>query len=270
MKYLPDAAQLDALLAAVFCAGKAILEIRDRGAKYTNKQDGSPVTEADQLAETILLNAIHTQFPAIAVIAEEQAEAGKTPETGDTFFLVDPLDGTKEFIRGGTDFTVNIGLIHQEKPVFGIVYAPVDGRLFVGSDDGTAWQAIVDCRDENPQITKRQNLQVRPADRQSLVAVASRSHRDQATNNWLTKRQIEQVVSAGSSLKFCLLAAGEADVYPRFGPTMQWDTAAAHAVLNAAGGAVTMISGAAFTYGKSEQARPYLNPGFIAWGGWRG
>lgn len=270
MKYLPDATQLDALLTAVFEAGNTILEIRDRGTRHQTKGDGSPVTEADQRAEVILLTALSEQFPAIPVVAEEEAAAGNTPKTKDTFFLVDPLDGTKEFIRGGSDFTVNIGLIHQSEPVFGIVYAPVGGRLFVGFANQDAWQASADCQQERPQISNKKLLKVRPPAINELMAVASRSHRDEQTDAWLAQHEIKQVISAGSSIKFCLLAAGEADVYPRFGPTMEWDTAAAHAVLAAAGGTVTTISGAPFAYGKTEQERPYLNPGFIAWGGWRG
>lgn len=266
----PDSRQVDALLAAVFQAGKIIMEIRERGATQLIKGDGSPVTEADQQAEVILLAALAKHCPEIPVIAEEAAAAGKLPKIGNQFFLVDPLDGTKEFIRGGSDFTVNIGLIHNQIPVFGIVYAPVGGRLFVSQINGLAWQAIVNCQESNPTISNQQPLQVRTVYPQGPIAVASRSHRDQATNDWLKSHRIQHVIAAGSSLKFCLLAAGEADLYPRFGPTMEWDTAAAHAILNAAGGAVTGLSGEPFIYGKSKQEQPYLNPGFIAWGGWRG
>jgi 3'(2'),5'-bisphosphate nucleotidase len=261
--------QLSALLAAVFAAGRLILEVRAKGATKMTKGDGSPVTEADQGAEEILLTVLGAQFPDIPVIAEEAAAAGKLPQIEDRFFLVDPLDGTKEFIRGGSDFTVNIGLIENKVPVFGIVYAPFDGRLFVGGKEG-AWTANVDCQSKSPKVGAHKQIHVRVPDLANLSAVASRSHRDEQTNAWLSEHGIPDIVSAGSSIKFCLLAAGEADVYPRFGPTMEWDTAAAHAVLVAAGGKLTRIDGSAFTYGRANQVKPYLNPGFIAWGGWRG
>jgi len=260
--------QLNALLTAVFKAGRVIMAIRERGVKTLTKNDGSPVTLADQQAEVILLHAIHQQFPQIPIIAEEAAEAGKIPTIADRFFLVDPLDGTKEFIQSGTDFTVNIGLIEHGMPVFGIVYAPASGQLYVGETPNRAWQAHVDCLFA-PDTIAQQTLQVAQPDQQNIRAVASRSHRDEQTNNWLQARNIAQVVAAGSSIKFCVLARGDADVYPRFGPTMQWDTAAGHAVLLGAGGQVMGVDGQPFLYGKTTQERPFLNPGFIACGGWR-
>lgn len=260
----------DALIEAVHKAGREILRIRDVGVEKMIKGDGSPVTEADQRAEAILLTALEQAFPDIPVVAEEAAAAGNLPEDiGTQFFLVDPLDGTKEFIRGGSDFTVNIGLVDEGAPVFGIVYAPMDGRLFVGEGD-KGWQAQMPCEGDTPMVSNQQVLEIRDADPTHLEAVASRSHRDADTNNWLERHGVTEVVSAGSSIKFCLVAEGKADVYPRFGPTMEWDTAAAHAVLKAAGGKVTNIDGTPFLYGKQVQERPFLNPGFIAWGGYRG
>lgn len=262
--------ELEDLIAAVWRAGNVILDVREAGAEKMTKGDGSPVTEADQKAEEILLAALQSIYPDIPVVAEEAAAAGNLPgEIGARFFLVDPLDGTKEFIRGGSDFTVNIGLVENGMPTFGIVYAPMDGRLFVGDGD-TGWQAHLPCRADGPFVAEPNLLHIREPMIGNLEAVASRSHRDDATNEWLAKHNIEDVVSAGSSIKFCLVAEGRADVYPRFGPTMEWDTAAAHAVLNAAGGKVTNIDGSPFQYGKRAQERPFLNPGFIAWGGYRG
>ncbi len=260
-----SAKQIDQLLQSVFAAGRLILDVRRQGAKAVVKGDGSPVTIADQGAEDILLHALAERFPHIPVIAEEAADAGQLPDVTDVFFLVDPLDGTKEFIRGGTDFTVNIGLIKDKKPVFGIVYAPASGQLFVG-DGLTAWRALVDCTQETPQITQKQSIKVRRPDPNHVQAVASRSHRDAQTDRWLSKRGISDIVSAGSSIKFCLIAMGKADVYPRFGPTMQWDTAAAHAVLCGAGGTVCTLDGDPFVYGPRPQEKAYLNTGFIAWG----
>lgn len=262
--------QLDALIVAVHEAGREILRIRSLGAEKMIKGDGSPVTEADQNAEKILLVVLQNVFPDIPVVAEEAAAAGELPkDIGARFFLVDPLDGTKEFIRGGSDFTVNIGLVDNGVPVFGIVYAPMDGRLYVGARKA-GWMASMPCEDSPPNVANKHVLCIRDAIPAQLEAVASRSHRDDATNEWLAAHKISDVVSAGSSIKFCLVASGKADVYPRFGPTMEWDTAAAHAVLNAAGGKVTKIDGSPFLYGKRDQERPFLNPGFIAWGGYQG
>ncbi|PHR59231.1 MAG: 3'(2'),5'-bisphosphate nucleotidase [Robiginitomaculum sp.] len=259
-----NAQQLEALISSVLAAGRVILEIRENGFTAEVKSDGSPVTEADRQAEQILLQTLAEQFVDIPVIAEEQVAAGILPEPGDLFFLVDALDGTKEFVRGGCDFTVNIGLIEQGIPVFGIVYAPADGRIFVGAGANDAWQARINCREKNGNLKDKKLLQVMVADPQNLRAVASKSHRDEQTNDWLREHNIRDVVSAGSSIKFCLLATAEADIYPRFGPTCEWDTAAGHAVLQCAGGQVTRIDGSAFLYGKAEQEKPYLNPGFIA------
>ncbi len=262
-----NAQQLEALTTSVLAAGRVILDIRENGFAAEAKADGSPVTEADRQAEQVLLQTLGQQFPNIPVIAEEQVAAGILPEPGALFFLVDALDGTKEFVLGGCDFTVNIGLIERGVPVFGIVYAPADGRIFVGAGANDAWQARINCREEGGSLQDKKPLQVKAADPQNLRAIASKSHRDEQTNDWLREHNICNVVSAGSSIKFCLLATAEADIYPRFGPTCEWDTAAGHAVLQCAGGQVTRIDGTAFLYGKADQEKPYLNPGFVARGG---
>jgi 3'(2'),5'-bisphosphate nucleotidase len=192
------------------------------------------------------------------VISEEAAAAGRIPEVSQKFFLVDPLDGTKEFISKNGEFTVNIALVEDGVPVAGIVYAPALRRIFWGEKGNGAAQGSVD----NDVAGSWQPLAVRALPVDGATVVASRSHRDQATEDYLKTIKVKSLASAGSSLKFCLVAAAEADVYPRFGRTMEWDTAAGHAVLLAAGGKVMTVDGPALTYGK--RVRGYDNPGFIA------
>lgn len=236
-------------------AGQVIMDIYRRRPTIDIKADGSPVTEADKAAEAILLPAIAAAAPSIQIVSEENPMSHDSA-AGDQFFLVDPLDGTKEFIKTDANgaFTVNIGFIEGGVPVMGVVYAPALGRLFFGSADAGAFEiSSGNCRP----------IEVRKPDPAAIVAVASASHRDAATNRWLEDRGIKQTVSIGSSLKFCLVAAGEADVYPRYGPTMEWDTAAGDAVLRAAGGTVVADDGTPFCYGKSG----YRNDAFFAFGG---
>lgn len=241
---------------AVLEAGEAILNIRAKGFGVEEKGDTSPVTEADHAAEDILVKALKALVPDAVIVAEEMAAAGILPETlGSEFYLIDPLDGTKEFIRGGQDFTVNIGLIKNGAPIMGIVYAPAQNRLFTGVKGLGAFE-------ENTQNGEKNAIQVRQADENAIDAVASKSHRDEATNAFLEKFEINNLKSAGSSLKFCLVAAGEADIYPRFGPTMEWDTAAGQAVLEAAGGQTIHPDGSPYHYAKPE----FRNGPFIAIG----
>ena len=247
----------NALKPVVREAGAAIMAVYAKGAEADFKADGSPVTEADQAAEAVILAALVRLVPDILVISEENA-ASHALAAPPRFLLVDPLDGTKEFLKrdGQGAFTVNIGLIEQGVPVAGVVYAPALDRLFVG---------VVGVGAQEECAGAVRSIAVRRVPSNGPVAVASVSHRDALTNAWLAKRGIERTVSVGSSLKFCLLAAGEADVYPRFGPTMEWDTAAGDAVLRAAGGAVTRPDGEVFGYGKAD----YRNAAFVAWGGMR-
>jgi 3'(2'), 5'-bisphosphate nucleotidase len=223
------------------------------------KADQSPVTAADRAAEAAILAGLAAVAPGIPVVAEEEAAAGRVPELGARFFLVDPLDGTKEFIQRGTDFTVNIGLIENGSPTLGVVYAPARSTMYWG--DVAARQA---SRAELPPggtLGEARAINVRrPAT--PLCAVASKSHNTPETEAWLAAAQVGNRVSIGSSLKFVLVAAGEADVYPRPAPTMEWDTAAGDAVLRAAGGRVFDIDGKALKYGKPR----FFNPGFIATG----
>ena len=248
------AALIEALIDPVREAGAAILEIHARGVVAEVKSDGSPVTEADQAAEDILLAALSKIAPHITIISEENADSHALAAES-LFFLVDPLDGTKEFLRvdGQGAFTVNIGLVSEGVPVMGIVYAPALDRLFVGA-------LGIGAREMTGGVD--QAISVRSLPSTGAVAVASRSHRDDATNEWLQTYGIENTIATGSSLKFCLVAAGEADVYPRFGPTMEWDTAAGDAVLRAAGGGVFLPDGTLYPYGKPS----YRNGAFIACG----
>lgn len=229
-------------------AGAEIMKIYAGTIDVRNKGDQSPVTDADEAAEKIILQGLVNITPEIPVVAEESVNAKGAPTIeGEKFWLVDPLDGTKEFISRNGEFTVNIALIEQGQPVMGVVYAPAAGRLFFGVRAGEAY-----AQEQSPEgdWTEPHAIAARQTPLRDIVAVASRSHRDAETDAYLTGLPVGSLRSAGSSLKFCLVAAGEADIYPRFGPTMEWDTAAGHAVLAAAGGIVETPEGAPFTYGK--------------------
>lgn len=243
-------------------AGAAILEWRGRGVAVERKRDASPVTEADRAAEEIILAGLARALPDVPVISEEEAAAGVFPETGDRFLLVDPLDGTREFVAGRAEFTVNIALIETGRPVAGVVHAPATGAMAVA--DGDAGHDTTLRPGDSAEAATWRPLATRAVPGTGPVALASRSHRDAETDALLRGLGITEVTSAGSSFKFVVLARGEADIYPRFGRTMEWDTAAGHAVLAAAGGAVVTADGAELSYGK--RIKGYANPPFIAWG----
>jgi 3'(2'), 5'-bisphosphate nucleotidase len=229
---------------------------------HSEKDDGSPVTQADEIAEEIIVDGLRAAYPSIPVIAEEEAACGATPKLDDEFFLVDPLDGTKEFISRNGEFTVNIALIRNSAPVVGVVYAPALGKLYAGRRDHGATLSFVDGALHPSAPTK---IFARKTPKTGLVAVASRSHRTPETDEFLQTLGIAEFAMAGSSLKFCLIAEGLADVYPRLARTMEWDTAAGQAVLEAAGGEVVVHgSNAPLRYGKKD--RGFDNPHFIAWG----
>jgi 3'(2'), 5'-bisphosphate nucleotidase len=250
------AALVDQLAETAREAGAAILEVVQRGFEVESKHDTSPVTEADRAAELIILAALARAAPGIPVIAEEEVAAGRIPAHDDTYFLVDPLDGTKEFIRGGDDYTVNIGLIERGIPKLGVVFAPATGRLHGGCVGDGAW---LDEGQGRVQIATRPRGEI-------TTAVASKSHLNQATIDYLEAAVGNcGYVSVGSSLKFCIVAEGKADIYPRAAPTSEWDTAAGHAVLLAAGGLVDGPDGEALAYGK----RAFLNRAFVATSGWK-
>ena len=247
---------VDELAVAAREAGEAILEIVRRGFEVEAKHDTSPVTEADRAAELVILAALARAAPGVPVIAEEEVAAGRIPAHNDTYFLVDPLDGTKEFIRGGDDYTVNIGLIERGAPKLGVVYAPATARLHGGCVGEGAW--LDEGRGRIPISTRARG--------ELTTAVASKSHLNQATVDYLQAAVGNcGYVSVGSSLKFCILAEGKADIYPRAAPTSEWDTAAGHAVLLAAGGLVDGPDGEPLRYGK----RAFLNRAFVATSGWK-
>lgn len=245
-------------------AGKAIMEIYRRGCTSACKADNSPVTIADEQAERIILTHLQNDFPDIPVIAEESVAAGIIPQIGASFFLVDPLDGTREFIDRRPEFTVNIAYITDGHPVAGIVFAPALNIAFAGRN-GTAEKLFVD---DDFNVERRLPINVRLAKAQR-TALSSRSHDSPQTARFLAEQAISECRNIGSSLKFCLLAEGEADVYPRFTRTMEWDTAAGDAILRAAGGSTVTLDGRPLTYGKTRQAHDsdFANPDFISWGG---
>ena len=255
-------ALLDACVTAAREAGAEILKLVAAGFEIETKSDQSPVTVCDRAAERIILDALAIAAPGVPVIAEEEVAAGRIPAHGDIYFLVDPLDGTKEFVRGGDDYTVNIGLIVDGSPRLGVVFQPARDRL---------WGGIVGPESSNESGAFLEDLSGRIAIRtrelgEERAAVASKSHFNQATADYL-----EQAigacghVSVGSSLKFCIVAEGRADIYPRLSPTSEWDTAAGHAVLLAAGGRVDGLDGTPLAYGKTA----FLNRGFCATAGWQ-
>ena len=239
-------------------AGREIMAIYATDFSPRTKSDLTPVTAADEASERVILEGLARLDPQTPVISEEAAAGGRIPQVGETFYLVDPLDGTKEFVSRNGEFTVNIARIESGAPVVGVVYAPAIGRIFWGDATKGAAEGKI-ARDETIAWKK---LLVRPCPGDGAIVVASRSHRDSATDDYLKTVKVAKLVSAGSSLKFCLIAAGEADLYPRFGRTMEWDTAAGHAVLLAAGGKVLNNEGQPLSYGKRE--RGFDNPGFIA------
>lgn len=222
------------------------------------KSDDSPVTAADEAADAIISAGLRAAFPDMMLVTEEQAESHSAK--GDTFLIVDPLDGTKEFIHRRGDFTVNIALVENGVPTRGVVYAPAKGRMFYTQADG---QAVEETGNLSPDAIGPVNpIKVATSNNTALMVVASKSHRDQATDDYINKYSVQDMKSAGSSLKFCLVATGEADLYPRVGRTMEWDTAAGHAVLQGAGGKVVRFDDhTPLTYGKDG----YANPFFIAY-----
>jgi 3'(2'),5'-bisphosphate nucleotidase len=249
------------MIAAAIEAGRAAYAIYRGDFEVQTKPDESPVTAADHAAEQIILARLSQGAPGIPVVAEEQVAVGNVPPSAATFFLVDPVDGTKEFIQKRGDFTVNIALIRDGVPQLGVVYAPARSRLFAGdAAKGEAFRS--EQSPEDAGQAARTPIRTRQPAPNGLTVVASRSHRSPETDAWLTQVKVAELVSVGSSLKFCLVAAGEADLYPRLGPTMEWDTAAGHAVLSAAGGDVFNLDGSPFRYGKPG----FRNPFFIATG----
>ena len=237
-------------------AGKEIMQVyRSNDFGIDSKTDESPVTKADRKADDIISAGLKASFPEIALVTEEQAATHKV--TASTFFIVDPLDGTKEFIKRRGEFTVNIALVEDGIPTMGVVYAPSIGRLFYTNASG---QTVEEFGSHAVgQIGDTKALNVRTANNSALTVIASKSHRDEATNDYISRYNIEELTVAGSSLKFCLVASGEADFYPRLGRTMEWDTAAGHAVVLGAGGKVLHFdTHDTLTYGKDGFENPFF------------
>jgi 3'(2'),5'-bisphosphate nucleotidase len=257
---------LDRLTVAVLEAGDAALRIRSAGLAVEKKADASPVTPADREAEALIMKHLAAVAPRVPVIAEESAASGVVPDVDGEFFLVDPIDGTKDYVKGGPDFTVNIGLVRDRVPVAGIVFAPALGRLYLGSVDSGAFARSV--TKGTPGEARAIRIR-RLGEGAQVDVVASRSHRTAETDAYIARYEVGKLVEAGSSLKFCTVAEGRADLYPRLGRTMQWDTAAGDAVLRAAGGRVLTLAGAPLNYGPNGKAGlpAWENPWFVAVGG---
>lgn len=243
---------LDTLCRIAEAAGREILAVYEHGGETWQKDDASPLTEADLRADRAIRAGLEAHFPGVFILSEESRSAGEV--AGERFFLVDPLDGTKEFIKRNGEFTVNIALVEQGVPVASVVLAPALDELYFGAHGLGVWKR--DAAGLRPIKT------VPRVTGKPLRVIGSRSHGGERLEAWLADLQQEHTfVAAGSSLKFCRIAEGSADIYPRFGPTSQWDTAAAQCVLEVAGGAVTDLSGQPLRYGLD---RPILNPEFIA------
>ena len=247
---MDDEALLELAAGLALRAAEVILTIRARGFEVEHKLDRSVVTEADKAAEAIIAAGLRAAAPGIPVIAEEEMADGRFVEAPREFWLVDPLDGTREFTSGNDDFAVNIGLIRDGRPVLGVVGVPATGELFGGIVGQGAWK-----RHSGVQTVVSARL---PPD-EGVTVVASRHHgAGPELDAFLAGRTVAGMRNYGSSLKFCRLAEGIADLYPRFGRTMEWDTGAPQAVLEAAGGTVRMLDGAPLRYGKAGWDNPHF------------
>jgi 3'(2'), 5'-bisphosphate nucleotidase len=254
----------EALLSVTLTAARVQMAHFAAGVTVETKADHSPVTVADRESEDIILAGLARAAPGVPVVSEEAASVGRIPSTGDSFFLVDPLDGTKPFIRGSPQFTINIALIDMRRPIFGLVYSPAipDFYVTIGPNEvvaarlppSTAAKVLADCGLEP--------IRTRVPDPNALGALTSQTHVNSATQLFLEQYQVAESRAVSSSLKFGLMARGEADIYPRTAPTSEWDTAAGHAVLAAAGGTVTELDGQPLLYNKPG----FLKPAFVAWG----
>jgi 3'(2'),5'-bisphosphate nucleotidase len=243
-------------------AAVAVMAVYASDSHARRKPDKSPVCDADEYAEAIILERLAERLPSFPVLAEEAAANGKKTVAGTTFILVDPVDGTLEFLNHNGEFTINIGLIVDGAPLAGVVYAPALGQLWIGG--ATATSCTVAPGAALPPRGQRREIHVRAAPSEGLTALESRSHSDPETEAFLAQLPIRERRTAGSSLKFCAVAEGDADVYPRFGQTMEWDTAAGDAVLRAAGGIVLDGEHHPLRYGKA--GAQFRNGPFVAWG----
>ncbi len=255
------------LIAEIFAeialeAAVAVMAVYASDSHARRKPDKSPVCDADEYAEAIILRRLAERLPSFPVLAEEAAARGKKTVAGSTFILVDPVDGTREFLDHNGEFTINIALVADGAPLAGVVYAPALGQLWIGGAAATS--CTVAPGGALPPKAQRRKIHVRAAPSEGLTALASRSHCDAETEAFLAQLPIRERRTAGSSLKFCAVAEGDADVYPRFGQTMEWDTAAGDAVLRAAGGIVLDGERHPLRYGKA--GAQFRNGPFVAWG----
>ncbi len=245
-------------------AGDITLNYFDEGGGVFSqeKADGSPVTDADRLAEAHIIKELRAYFPDMPIIGEEAAASGETYrlEGQEHFWLIDPLDGTREFVAGSPDYTVNIALVKNQVPVLGVIYAPAHGEMYSAYGEGTAMRWLEDTGNEK-------SIRVRKAPRNGLIVMTSKNRAGEEINQYLEEQKVEKIIRKGSSLKICAVAAGKADLYPGFGETCEWDTAAGHAILKAAGGSIVDFeTGAELTYG--DKASGFSNPKFLAHSGY--
>lgn len=240
-------------------AGEMTLDYFDEGAAYKPdiKADGSPVTEADRKAEEYIIKELKDLFPDMPVVGEESVSQGAVHDLSgqEYFWLVDPLDGTREFIAGSPDFTVNIALIKNNVPVLGVIYAPALGELFSACGEGTAMRWTQESGNEK-------SIKVRKPSRGGLVVITSKNRSGEQVDQYLEEQKVEKIIRKGSSLKLCAVASGKADLYPGFGETCEWDIAAGQAILMSAGGEVVTLDGTPLTYGDKDGH--FLNPKFLA------
>ncbi len=259
---LANAPLAEAFARAAVAAGAVIMEVYGRDFTMRAKKDATPVCEADERSEALILTHLEKACPGVPVVAEEAFSRGDVPVLTGDFILVDPLDGTREFARRNGEFTVNIALIRNGAPVCAALYAPAFGRLWLAAGKALACQALPGG--EVPPLSAMRQIHVRKIAPTGPVAAVSRSHRNAETEALMTRLGATEMREAGSAMKFCLIAEGEADVYPRIGPTMEWDIAAGDAVLRAAGGMVTGLDGAPVRYGRAGAG--FASPDFVAFG----
>jgi 3'(2'), 5'-bisphosphate nucleotidase len=256
---------LDELCSLVSRAGAAILAARSQPLQTRTKEDHSPVTAADHASEAIMLEGISSLLPGVSVVSEEAVATSAPANLTESFALVDPLDGTREFVAGRDEFTINVALVSEGRPWLGIVAAPARGLLWRGIEGGGAERLLLTPGSRVSAARERTPIHTRAYPRSGLIAAVSRSHLDARTSAWLARLPVADRLASGSAVKFCQIAEGAADVYPRFSTTCEWDVAAGHAVLAAAGGILIATGGAeALTYGRLDSG--FRVPGFVAWG----
>ncbi len=252
---------INELVSLAYKAGKEIMNFYQKNFKIELKKDNSPVTEADKLSDRIITSELNEKFPEIKCVSEESYKKEEKKLLGKDFFLIDPLDGTKEFIKKNDEFTVNIAFIENNKSKLGIIYAPAKERMFFNIDKDRSYEIKTNMLEEKININNSKQISV-SKNKTDLIAVTSRYHDNEMTRKFLKKFNVKETIICGSSLKFCLIASGEVDIYPRLGPTKEWDIAAGHAILEASGGKIITLDDKELIYGNND--KDYLSPEFIA------